>query len=162
MALMTVRTRAIDLRRSCLYSQPVSILSPSSPSQLSPSKTLVEQTYILLSFEDAPPAIFWTRSWPSSVFSSSSCFFKSSLPLLHSWPGLTLALVDYTQALVFHGAHDFRIATGVPSWLVLRPCRRQTWWVVEKRSRIAKSMPLDDETNFRNVWNECQELLFRT
>lgn len=37
------------------------------------------QTHILWVFEEAPPAIFWTRSWLSSVFNSSSCLVRSSL-----------------------------------------------------------------------------------
>ena len=48
-------------------------------------------TYILVSLEEPPPAIFWVRSWPSSSLSSSSCFLRSSLPLLQSVPILTLA-----------------------------------------------------------------------
>jgi hypothetical protein len=116
-----------------------------------------------LSFEDAPPAIFWTRSWPSSVFSSSSCFFKSSLPLVQSVPGLTLALVDYTQALVLLRCvklqnSDWRtILAGIETLST----SNLVWWL--RRGVVsASSMSLDDETNFRNVWNECQELLFST
>ena len=52
------------------------------------------ETHILVSFEAAPPEIFWTRSWPSSVFNSSSCFIRSSLFFPQSWPVLILA-VDY-------------------------------------------------------------------
>jgi hypothetical protein len=50
--------------------------------------------YILVSFEDAPPAIFWTRSWPSSVLSSSSCFLRSEGDLPQSWAALTFAEDD--------------------------------------------------------------------
>lgn len=54
-----------------------------------------------MSLEEAPPAIFWTRSCTSSPLSSSSCFFKSSLLLPQSWPALTFALVDCVCASVF-------------------------------------------------------------
>lgn len=37
--------------------------------------------HILESLEEAPPVIFCVRSWPSSVFSSSSCLRRSSLDL---------------------------------------------------------------------------------
>lgn len=53
---------------------------------------LLKGSYILVSFEAAPPAIFCTRSWPSSVFSSSSCFLRSSRLLPHSWPAFILAV----------------------------------------------------------------------
>ena len=46
-------------------------------------------TNIFVSLDAEPPAIFWTRNWPSSVFSSLSCFFRSSLFLVHSAPVLT-------------------------------------------------------------------------
>lgn len=51
-------------------------------------------TYILVSFEAAPPAIFCTRSWPSSDFRSSSCFFRSSLLFPQRAPVLIFALED--------------------------------------------------------------------
>lgn len=35
-------------------------------------------------------AIFWMRSWPSSVFSSPRVLVSSSLFLDHSWPALIL------------------------------------------------------------------------
>jgi membrane-associated PAP2 superfamily phosphatase len=47
------------------------------------------EKYIFVSLDAAPPAIFWTRSWPSSVFSSSSCFLRSSLFFVHSWAVFT-------------------------------------------------------------------------
>ena len=53
------------------------------------------ETFILVNFDEAPPAIFCTLNDPSSVFNSSSCFFKSSLFLDQSVPGLMRAeLVD--------------------------------------------------------------------
>lgn len=36
-------------------------------------------------------AIFWMRSWPSSVFSSPRVLVSSSLFLDHSWPALIFA-----------------------------------------------------------------------
>ncbi len=56
----------------------------------SPKANNAIATYILVSFEAAPPAIFCTRRVPSSVFNSSSCFLRSSLFLPQSWPILTL------------------------------------------------------------------------
>ena len=50
--------------------------------------------YILVSLEALPPEIFCTRSCPSSVLRSTSCFLRSSLFLPQSWPVLTLA-ADY-------------------------------------------------------------------
>lgn len=41
------------------------------------------KTYIRFSFEP-DEVIFWIRSWPSSVFSSVSCFSSSSLLLGHN------------------------------------------------------------------------------
>lgn len=55
-------------------------------------ETIGAITHILVSFEAAPPAIFCTRSCPNSVFNSSSCFFRSSLPLPHSEPAFTFAV----------------------------------------------------------------------
>lgn len=46
--------------------------------------------YILVSLDALPPVIFWTRSWPSSVLRSTSCFLRSSLLLPQRGPALTL------------------------------------------------------------------------
>ena len=48
-------------------------------------------TYMRLSLEP-DEAIFWMRSWPSSVLSSPSCFISSSLFLPQRGPALTLAV----------------------------------------------------------------------
>lgn len=40
-------------------------------------------------------AIFWIRSWPSSVLSSPRVLVRSSRFFDHSWPALIL-LLDYT------------------------------------------------------------------
>lgn len=53
-----------------------------------------EWTHILVSFDEAPPAIFWTRSWPSSVLRSSSCLVSSSLFLPQRVEDLTRAVDD--------------------------------------------------------------------
>src|SRR5271155_3521638 len=93
---MTVRTLAIDLRRSCLR-----FMSDDGRKRKVIWRGLrgIGATYILVSFDAAPPAIFWTRREPSSVFNSLSCFLRSSLFLDQSWPLLTLALVDYTRSV---------------------------------------------------------------
>lgn len=49
----------------------------------------MEGQNIFVSLDAEPPAIFCTRNWPSSVFRSLSCFFKSSLFLVQSAPVLT-------------------------------------------------------------------------
>lgn len=53
-------------------------------------RRLVFFSHILESLEEAPPAIFWVRSWTNSVFNSSSCFLRSSLFFPQSWVALTL------------------------------------------------------------------------
>ena len=50
--------------------------------------------YILFSLEAFPPEIFCTRNWPSSVFSSRSCFWRSSFDLPHNWTVLILVVFD--------------------------------------------------------------------
>lgn len=50
--------------------------------------------YILFSLEAFPPEIFCTRNWPSSVFSSRSCFWRSSFDLPHNWTVLILVAFD--------------------------------------------------------------------
>ena len=51
-----------------------------------------DATYILVSFEAAPPVTFCVRRAPSSVLRSPSCFLRSSLPLPQSEPALTLVV----------------------------------------------------------------------
>lgn len=93
-ALMTVRTRAMDLRRSCLC--------PTTPDQIIRLRIWRERedvktwnwNYILFSLEAFPPDIFCTRNWPSSVFSSRSCFWRSSFVLPHNWTVLILVVLD--------------------------------------------------------------------
>lgn len=51
-------------------------------------------TYILFSLEAFPPEIFCTLNWPSSVFSSRSCFWRSSFDLPHNWTVLILVVFD--------------------------------------------------------------------
>lgn len=53
--------------------------------------------YILFSLEAFPPEIFCTLNWPSSVFSSRSCFWRSSFDLPHNWTVLILVVFDYSQ-----------------------------------------------------------------
>lgn len=48
-----------------------------------------EKTHILVSLEEAPPAIFWTRRLTSSFFNSSSCLVRSSLLFGHNCAALT-------------------------------------------------------------------------
>lgn len=48
--------------------------------------------YIFVSLDALPPEIFWTRSWPSSVLRSPSCFLRSSLLLPQRVPALTFAV----------------------------------------------------------------------
>lgn len=80
---MTVRTRAIDFRTSWLLQDDYELRHAIGP--------LAWRTYILVSFDEAPPAIFCVRSWTSSCLRSSSCFASSSLDfLLQSWAVLTL------------------------------------------------------------------------
>ena len=53
--------------------------------------------YILFSLEAFPPEIFCTLNWPSSVFSSRSCFWRSSFDLPHNWTVLILVVFDYLR-----------------------------------------------------------------
>lgn len=85
---MTVRVRAIDLRRSWLFEKICQHLFFFILGRL------LLCSYILVSFEEAPPVIFWTRSCPSSVLSSSSCLVRSSFDLPQSWDDLTRAVDD--------------------------------------------------------------------
>lgn len=53
------------------------------------SRSLKGGMYILVSLEEAPLVIFWTRRLESSSFSSSSCFCKSVLDFFQRVPVLT-------------------------------------------------------------------------
>jgi hypothetical protein len=68
------------------------------------ARTFSVWSYILVSFDEAPPAIFWTRSWPSSVLSSSSCLVRSSFDLPQSWEDLTRAVDDYIVCQLSHSS----------------------------------------------------------
>ena len=89
------RARAVSMpchAMSCCSSQsPNPILQFRNP-PLSHVQTRVRGcwTHILLSLDWAPPAIFWVRRATSSCFSSSSCFWRSSLFLPQSCWALTL------------------------------------------------------------------------
>lgn len=50
--------------------------------------------YILFNLDAFPPEIFCTLNWPSSVFSSRSCFWRSSFDLPHNWTVLILVVFD--------------------------------------------------------------------
>lgn len=97
LALMTVRTRAMDLRRSCLCPRDGTKLDRSAQDgeRESVRARSRKRMYILFSLEAFPPEIFCTRNWPSSVFSSRSCFWRSSFDLPHNWTVLILVVFDY-------------------------------------------------------------------
>jgi hypothetical protein len=78
-------------------------------------------THILVSFDAAPPEIFWTRSWPSSVFNSTSCLVSSSLLFPQSWPVLTLADDCKRKKSVrnFHTLRHQRFSRYIPWWRLL-------------------------------------------
>lgn len=93
-----VKVRAIDLRTSWLHSRITLVLLLTSNYTRRGRMAGVcvgrctsgsGSGYILVSLEEAPPAIFWTRRVTSSFFSSSSCLPRSSLDLGHSCAALT-------------------------------------------------------------------------
>lgn len=93
LALMTVRTRAMDLRMSWLWARDGLVLFAPLLALHHPLGEWWEDcAYILVSFDEAPPAIFAVRSCTSSAFRSSSCLVKSSLFLPQSWEAFTLAV----------------------------------------------------------------------
>lgn len=99
-------------------------------------------SYILVSLEEAPPAIFWVRRPTSSVFSSSSCFLRSSLLLPTSWLALTFPDDCSKQPLAGKrpGALYCRHrGASSPFWRVVdwaAVCRRRGGWVVVVGRRL--------------------------
>ena len=93
LALMTVRTFAIDFRRSWLLIKTcqlsvVCLLPPPLNSSIDRSVYFQIDTHIFVSLEADPPAIFCTFNCPNSVFNSPSCLWRSSFPLVQSEPVL--------------------------------------------------------------------------
>ena len=92
------------------------------------------RTYILLSLDWAPPAIFWVRRDTSSCLRSSSCFWRSSLFLPQSCWLLTLPddcqihpsafppISRIARAVGFTIVNDCRCVGGRESFVESRCC----------------------------------------
>jgi hypothetical protein len=102
-------------------------------------------TYILLSLDWAPPAIFWVRRDTSSCLRSSSCFWRSSLFLPQSCWLLTLPDDCQIHPSALPPASRITRAVG---FTIVKDCRSAGSLVVVESRRVTRDQPL---------WREVQE-----